>query len=421
MPDAIPPELRPPRRGGIKTMLVLVATSAVVLAAAMRVRDQLDPTRASLLALRSADVGERRAAAVALVELKPAEFRAALPSLALALGDGDALVRQDVVDALGRGVRAVAADPAARPEVAAGVRALIEALEDPAEPVRDQAARHLATFLKAKPGDGDGDGDRDGDRGRVAVALTRAALDRRSPRVQEVAATALALAGPAGEIAPPAELAAAVGDPDRPGDVRGVAAALLGSFPVARPAALGPLVALLGDPSPMARRGAAAGLAQLDPIALRPAIPALLDAAARPFEPPAPGPEGLALGWTASPPAVIFFDPTGGQIPFGLFNDPGVTSAARRATRRRWWRPRSPAWRWPSRPTTGRCWGWRDCSATNPTAGRPRRRPWSGSGRVPTRRARHWSRRSAARPARSGIAPPARRARRPPTNWRPPT
>ena len=288
----------PQRRVGVKTLMVLVATCAVVLAAGQSIRDQLRPAYGPIRLLGSSDPEQRRDGARDLASLPPAEVVHAIPALLAVVADPDELFRQNVLEALARAARSAAPDLDQRGEFRAAVQAVTAGLNDRAEPIRRDAVRFLVGYLQA----------RIADPAPLAAALARAALNDRSIRVREEAANGLLLTAEQSSIAAPAHLGAAVAEPDRPGDIRGVAAVLLGAFPADRPAAFDPLVAALGDPDPRVRRGAAAGLALLGPEAIGRAVGPLLVALVDRRDPPGGPSAGLAIRWRAFPRTLVIED-----------------------------------------------------------------------------------------------------------------
>ncbi len=282
----------------MKSLLVLVATCAAVLQAGLAVQEWWRPSLGLLRSLRSQDVAERRDAGRSLSALGPEDVRVALPMLVAALGDRDAEARENIFQALGKAVVTAAADPANRREVRAAVAAVLAALTDSDEATR-LAAAGLLTQFASWPGGGPKLID---DSDTIAAQVVQVALNDRSSRVQAQAANGLFAIAKESSVTPPIELAAVLAAPDRPGDVRGMAAVLLASFPAGHSSAFPLLVESLGDRDPRVRRGAALGLALCGPAAIRPAIPALLAVLAEPVaDPPRIPDEGVAVHWLSFP------------------------------------------------------------------------------------------------------------------------
>ena len=301
MSDATPsdPGLAPPstpparRRLSVRSLMILVALAGVLLWAGLEVRDQSRPVMGRLRALRSADPDERRDASWALLGLNPADRRRAVPALVEALGDADEATNLNILLALGEAGIAVAQDPAGRPEARIAAAAIARALGDPRELIRTQAARIMGEYARLPVAD-------DGPTYDVPVAadaLAGIALDDPALTARLAAASSLlAVAGigaaargadvPRPDVRPPAALTAALAALDRPGDVRGVAAALLGAFAGGHQAALPILAGALKDADPKVRRAAAVGLAFFEPGEARAALPALIPVLAEPLGDP---------------------------------------------------------------------------------------------------------------------------------------
>ncbi len=281
----------PKRRSGLKTLLIVVALCGMMFFVASQVRDAMRPALGKIRALRSTKVEDRRAAAEGLVGLNLDDAKLAIPTLKDALGDPDHKTNIAILLALGEAGLTVARDPAGRSEARDAIRAVVGAITDPQESVRFESRRILKLFTFVPVGDA-------GplyDPAPVARTLARLVIGDPSPMARSDAALTLILVARESPADPPAELAAALTATDLPGDVRGVAASLLGAFPKGHPKAFPSLVEALKDRDPKVRRGAAMGLAMLGPATAKPALPALIAMLSEPSGDPIPAPTPTML------------------------------------------------------------------------------------------------------------------------------
>ena len=272
-----------PPKGRWKRIVALVALTGAATWGALEIRDRAHPALGSIRGLRSGAAATRRAAARGLLGLDFEDSRLAIPALDAALNDPDEAADLAILDALGEAGIAVAQDPASLTEARVASWAITRTLADAREPVRAEAARILKQFAGLPV--------RDAGPAynpvTVADALAPVALGDPGPTARFEAAQALMAVAARSPAAAPGSLTSYLVVPDRPGDARGVAAALLGAFPEGRPRALPTLIRALGDADPKVRRGAAVGLAQYDAGAAAPALPALIGVLAEPIGDPA--------------------------------------------------------------------------------------------------------------------------------------
>ena len=283
-PPVTNPGTTPPRRrSGLRLLIVFVAAAGAVGWAILEVRDRARPALAMIRGLRSSDPASRRTAAEGLTRLNAEDTPLAAPALAQALGDPDTATNLAILRGLSEAGLSFANDPARRAEAVSTTAAIAPALSDDRAPIRAEAARIMAQFAGLKVEEAGPVYDAPA----TAQTLAHAALTDPADLVRYEASQALILTSRRAAIDPPAELAATLGQTDKPGIVRSVAAALLGGFPQGRSTSFPILMAALGDGDPLVRRGAAVGLAAFPADQLEPALASLTKVMAEPAPAPA--------------------------------------------------------------------------------------------------------------------------------------